>query len=41
MAIAGTLASFYMLFVDVLIFRVFMSALKEGPEDPQKTMPDA
>jgi hypothetical protein len=30
MAAAGTITSFYMLFVEVLIFRVFMSALKEG-----------
>lgn len=36
MAIAGTITSFYMLFVDVLIFRVFMSAVKDGPEHPEE-----
>jgi hypothetical protein len=41
MAIAGTITSFYMLFVDVLIFRVFMSALKEEPEGPPETRPHA
>lgn len=33
--IAETILSFYVLFVYVLIFRVYMSAVKEGPEDPQ------
>ena len=33
--IAETILSFYVLFVYVLIFRVFMSAVKEGPEGPQ------
>lgn len=37
MAIAGTITSFYMLFVDVLIFRVFMSAVQEGPEGSQES----
>jgi hypothetical protein len=41
MAIAGTITSFYMLFVDVLIFRVFMSAVSEGPENPGESKPDA
>jgi hypothetical protein len=35
--IAETILSFYVLFVYVLIFRVFMSAVKEGPEDPQES----
>jgi hypothetical protein len=40
MAIAGTVTSFYMLFVDVLIFRLFMLAVKEGPEGPKASMPN-
>jgi hypothetical protein len=40
MAIAGTITSFYILFVDVLIFRIFMSAVKEGPEDPGVSSPE-
>jgi flagellar biosynthesis protein FlhB len=35
--IAETILSFYVLFVYVLIFRVFMSAVKEGPEDSQES----
>lgn len=35
--IAETILSFYILFVYVLIFRVFMSAVKEGPEEPQES----
>jgi flagellar biosynthesis protein FlhB len=34
--IAETILSFYVLFVYVLIFRVFMSAVKDGPEEPQE-----
>ncbi len=40
MAIAGTITSFYMLFVDVLIFRVFMSALKEEPGGREASEPE-
>lgn len=36
MVIAETILSFYVLFVYVLIFRVYMSAVKEGPEGPQE-----
>ena len=35
--IAETILSFYVLFVYVLIFRVFMSAVKEAPADPQES----
>jgi hypothetical protein len=37
--IAGLAASFYMLFVDVLIFRVYMSAVTDAPAAPDT--PDA
>jgi hypothetical protein len=40
-AISGTATSFYFLFVEILIFRVFMSAVKDTPDAPGSIMPNA